>query len=189
MPSYMCPKGIHFSLQMLVLEVPNSTQHLCFLAHGIKSSFEVVLVSLGGRIWTSFGMHLGGPGRATSVFRGLGQPLSVFSLSNGFWAWFWKVFGPTFGRRELIFWLLEEGNCECVRASARMVRVCAGVCMCVCTRVRVHLSMGVAVYVAVHACARACVRASVCLGITRILTLASMCLCLCMYVFCLGFRL
>ena len=65
--SHMCPKGIHFGPQKLVLELTNCTQHLCFLAHGIKSSFEVVLVSLGGRTWTSFGMHLGGPGRATSV--------------------------------------------------------------------------------------------------------------------------
>ena len=52
-----------------------------------------------------------------------------------------EQFGMLFGRRELNFWVLEQGNSECVRAfvraCVRMVHVCAGVYVCVCLCARV----------------------------------------------------
>ena len=56
----MYPKGFYFGAQKLALETPNSSQHLYSLAYGIGSPFWLVSVSLGDRIWSHFGMHLGG---------------------------------------------------------------------------------------------------------------------------------
>ena len=42
--------------------------------------------------------------------------------------------GMLFGRRELNFWILEQGNSECVRSCVSVSVWCASVrvCMCVC---------------------------------------------------------
>ena len=82
-------------------------------------------------------MHLGGPGRGNSVFWGPGQCSTDFSLSDGLRACFWKIFGTTFGRRELIFWFLKKAIVsvfECASVRPYGARLCGCVYVCVFVR-------------------------------------------------------
>ena len=164
----MRPKRVHFGPQKRVLEPPISSR----LPLSFGAWFRSFILSRLGvsrrsnleSFWHASWMYPDAQIRFFSV------PGPFQATIACFWVLRWSLglileqFGMLFGRRELNFWVLEQGNSECVRACVRMVRVCAGVYVCVfvCTCVSIGVRAQQYLLQCICALVRVCVRACVC---------------------------